>query len=179
VKLLRVVGGTVFLALVACHRHPRAAVQVEGISLSDAQKAETLAAMDRLRDQFSRGACQSIYDDASAGFRSQASEVWLRECARLQAELGSWTNFQAKDTEGFGNQEIIVLVYGLAEFQKENQQFEINWILGNQTARLHAIRLRNNESQEWIEFPSSHPGHRWQDLPLQMPKSDQTVIRTS
>jgi hypothetical protein len=173
VKLLRVVGGTVFLACLlvpACHRHPRLDDRVQEVSLNDAQRTQALTAMGRLRDQFNRGACQSIYDAAGAGFRSQPSEDWLRECARLQDELGSWTDFRAKETEGFGKQQIIVFIYGLAVFQKENQQFEINWILSEEGARLHAIRFRKSESQDWIEFPR-FPGHRWQDLPIKAPKS--------
>lgn len=169
-KLLPVVTGTLFLVLAACRRHPRMDDRFPEITLNDAQKAQTLTAMGRLRDQFNRGACRSIYDDGSAGFRSQPVDHWLHECATLQNELGSWTGFQGKDIEGFGKGPVVVFIYGQAEFQKENPQFEFNWVLSEKGACLHSIRLRKNESEDWVEFPEFRPARRWQDPPVKVPR---------
>jgi hypothetical protein len=159
------------LLLPGCHRHPRIDDGYSEMSLDDAQQTLTLTAISRLQNEFNHGACQSIYDEAGAGFRSQTSEEWLRECALLQNELGSWKSFQAKDTFGFGTRELIVLVVGLAEFEKENQQVEINWILTDKTSGFHSIRFRKSEGQDWMEFPRVRPSRKWQDPPIKLPQN--------
>jgi hypothetical protein len=167
--LPRVAGAIIFvgsLLLPAGHRHSRPGDDVPWVVLDDRQKALTSSAVSHLRDEFNRGACQSIYEEAGVGFRFQTSEEWRRECEMLKNELGSWKSFEVKITEGFAkhDHDVFVLIFGVAEFEKANQQVEVNWILNDKGAEMQWIGLRLRDDQIWMQIPD-RSRHRWIDPP--------------
>ena len=51
----------------------------------------------RKREAFNGGACASIYESASDGFRRvTARPDWLKRCESLRANLGSWRGYQVQ-----------------------------------------------------------------------------------
>jgi hypothetical protein len=158
------------LLSLGCRRHHRHEVDEVDVPLSDAQKAVVIAATNHLQDQLNRGACQSIYDESSTGFHSQTPKDWLRECTMLQSELGAWNSFQPKYTDGNGERVLVVLVYGQAEFEKEKQQVEINWILNEKGAQLLMLGLRRRDDEQWIQIPP-RPGRSIDPPPIKSPQT--------
>ncbi len=140
--------------LTACSRHPRVDDDVHNVTLNDAQKTQINLALAHLKDQFNAGACQSIYEEANAGFHIQTAQDWLRDCEQLRMELGSLRRVDVKETEGVANSPLQVLVYGAADFEKENQQICINWIVGDKGALLSWLGFRHNDREHWLGSPS-------------------------
>jgi hypothetical protein len=108
--------------------------------------------MNHLKDQLSRGSCESIYREAAAAFRAQTSENWLGDCTQIEDELGAWKDFQIEYDEGIGDRDLIVLVFGPAVFEKGSLQVEANFMLNSKGARLSMLGFRK-ENRDWLMAP--------------------------
>ena len=141
-----------------CRRqHPHE--DAHSFPLNDGQKALVASAMTHLQDQLSRHGCQSIYEDAGAGFRSQTAKNWLRDCERIEDDLGAWRDFQVEYQgymSGIGARDLIVFVYGPAVFEKGNTQVEANFLVKEKGAQLITLSFREG-GREWLIAPPRAP----------------------
>jgi hypothetical protein len=151
------------LLLAACHRHSAPADLLEEMPVDASLQARALEAVDNFRAGFNAGACQPIYDQASPYFRSQNSEDWLHDCHRLRRELGPWQRFQVSFTSRYGKPEVVVLVMGSAEFERQATEVSINVVLIGDKAYLRSFSVRDGD-QHWTDLPPHHPP-RWADPP--------------
>ncbi len=139
-------------------------------------------ALNALRDSFNAASCQSIYDQATAFFRTQASEQWIDQCNGLQLDLGSWQSFRVQGVQRCGSPEVIVCVGGVAGFSKDEKEMKVALRLDHGHAQLAWLRLRQSQNV-WVEIPPRLQHRRFQDPPPRPPlnrgQAEQSYFRTS
>jgi hypothetical protein len=144
VKLLPVVGGTLFFAFAACQRHSRSESSLENWKVEPWQKTLAVDAANHLREVFNHGTCQQIYTDASAYFRSQDSLKWGRECELLKKKIGSWRAFDNPDAQRCARPEVVVCI--------GQTDIDIAFLLTNTGPQLYWIAVREDE-RHWKQIP--------------------------
>jgi hypothetical protein len=168
VKLLRVVGGTIFLVgvlLPACRR-ARLNNPLENVKVEGWQTAQAVDAVSRLREGFNNSSCEPIYTAAAAKFRTQDAREWTTECDKLKQQLGSWRSFQITGTQRCAMPQVVVCVGGPAEFEKGRADIDTAWLLTKSGPKLFWIAVKENE-RHWKLIPPTPLLHRLIDpLPI-------------
>jgi hypothetical protein len=159
-----------FLFTAACH--DRAARDQLDIPVDEGQRTLAVDAVNRLRDAFNTGSCQSIYQQATAFFRAEPLGEWMGHCRELKETLGSWQSFSASTAVrcGGGPSEIIVCVGGAAGFAKDNTKVDVAWRLDDGRTQLMWITLMPSHGARVQIPPMQLPGRFW-DPPPPRPSS--------
>jgi hypothetical protein len=158
-RLARISGGlgaAAVLLWTGCGRGRSVSEASEEQPATEQQKILMAAAINKLRNAFSAGACQSIYDEAVRPFHSQTEVDWLYECNQLRESLGTWRRFEVQSTMSYGPSKQIVLVEGSAEFAKTNRGLGITWLFDGGAPKLFFLSLE--EHGRWREIPPLTPG---------------------
>jgi hypothetical protein len=166
----------------ACTGDRRTAQTPVDMPVDAPQRILALDAVNALRDSFNTASCQSIYDQAAAFFRTQASEQWIGQCNGLQEGLGSWQSFRVQGFQRCGSPEVIVCVGGVAGFSKDEKEMKVALRLDHGHAQLAWLRLRQSQNV-WVEIPPRLQHRRFQDPPPRPPlnrgQAEQSYFRTS
>jgi len=126
--------------------------------------AAPVAQFERLRDAFNRGACDSIYSEASQPFRLlESSDNWMSECGLMRAHLGDWRSFDTSRVE-IGSP-FDLHVFGTAVFERGRGRLETTWILDDAALRLFKLDLDTAERRTFVPAPAFKP-RRQIDPPL-------------
>ncbi len=158
------------LLLPGCGHQRRAQNSALDVRVESWQKAQAVAASDRLREVFNSNACAPIYAAASAYFKTQSSFDWDTECQRLKKQLGSWRGFQVTYAQRCGG-EVIVCIHGPAEFEKGQKEIEVAWLLTQHGPELEWIALKESE-QHWKQIPQRPWLYRLMDpIPIKVTKN--------
>ena len=154
----------ILLALAGCCRVP----QTQDLPLNGVLRGLALDGVKRFGEALNRGACQSIYDDASVVLQGlEASAAWRHECERMRETLGSWESFRLRAVVATGPS--TVLVDGTAVFAKGPCHMGTTWNVENGRARLFSLYLLGPAGVTTI--PAPWPGRRPRliDPPLRRP----------
>ncbi len=119
----------------------------------------------RLRENFNRGDCQAVYNEADFYFREfELPEEWLTACADMQAKLGKWRSFTADQQFPPGTS------IGQAVFENGRFHIIVHWNTLNAPARLMRLYLQSDDGSE-IQVPPKRnlPSRRGPHRPLMDP----------
>jgi hypothetical protein len=160
-----------FLLMAACS-HDRAGKDPLDIPVDEGQRTLTVDAVNGLRDAFNSGACQSIYEQAAAHFRTQSLQEWMSQCKDLKETLGSWQSFSAHLAErcGGGPSVVIVCAGGNARFAKRIAQVDVAWLLDKGRTQLMWISLKKGQGA-WVVIPPWRGPRMFDTPPRPFPKS--------
>jgi hypothetical protein len=122
VALLVILGG--------CARTPTPRSE---LPVTEQQRLLATASISRLRDQFNRNECLSIYRESAPIFRSQREKDWLYDCAELRTGLGTWRTFTIQATGHCG---VAVCADGFAAFVSTTKRVEAGFSLDRGQVRL-------------------------------------------
>lgn len=142
--LCAVVG---LLALLAGCSPDRAEVLENG----GAREAMAMKGVDTLREQFNRGGCELIFDQADVAFRyRQSKQTWLEKCKELRRRWGTWRSFAAHVERRTGVQ-LSVAIGGAAEFVNGRVPVETTWHFDHGRAELFSLNVNGEPI----------PAYRW------------------
>lgn len=105
------------------------------ISLLQQQRTSAIVAANNLLKLFDKGACDMVYQQASAQFRSQAPNDWVGQCEQLRKKIGPWRTFTADWWTPCGSGGAWCLE-GTAVFGKDRYYMVTGWLLKNGSPRL-------------------------------------------
>jgi hypothetical protein len=161
---LRRASAVLLLVLTACGHAPGP----RDLPLDPVRRSLALDAVNRLGDALNRGACQSIYDEASTVFQQlESSAAWRDGCERMRASLGTWKSFSARAAFATGTS--AVLVDGTVVFAKGRCHLGTTWRLENGRARLFSLYLLGPGGPMTIPEPWPDRQKRWDPPPPKPP----------
>jgi hypothetical protein len=147
---------TALLFLAACQKSNRLNKEM-GAPVDKARQTIALQSTEQLRAQWNGGACQVVYEQAAAHFRSQSLQDWLSQCAYLREKFGIWQSFISQEAITCGGPASIVCLDGIAVFGKERYEVIIAWTMETRQPRLLYLSLGQNEKAiETIPPPRQH-----------------------
>ncbi|MGA3023505.1 MAG: hypothetical protein ABSF98_01910 [Bryobacteraceae bacterium] len=151
----------ILLFLTACNHVP----DPRDLPLDAIHRGLAMDAVSRLGEALNRGACQSIYDDASEVFRQlEPLAAWESECERIRAALGLWESFSTR--AAFATGPSTVLVDGTAVFAKGRRRLDTTWSLEHGSARLFSLYLEGAGGRPtMVPAPWPRPKPRLTDPP--------------
>ncbi len=128
-----VVGIIVFIPVIGCNN-----------VLKQRHSAEKGVA--NVQAAWNRNDCASIYDEGDGYFRrNQSREAWLRQCADLRAQLGTWQSFRVKEGNAWPFGSVgIVWVEGAAGFAGGTHTLRADFKLNDNTAQLFNLQIQLN-----------------------------------
>ena len=102
---------------------------------------------------YNRGACEEIYQAASAYFQShETRDRWQQDCQKLRSRLGALTAFQSESDVSWPIGEVgIVWVRGPVRFEKGSGEARFDWSLKEDRPALNNILL--NVTSEEVSIP--------------------------
>ena len=125
-------------------------------------------ALNRFSEALNRGACETIYGQASEIFRGLESPAeWRGECARMRTNLGAWGSFHVHAVVATGP--TTVLVDGTVVFANGPCHLRTTWNLENGQARLFALYLLEPSGPISIPSPRPRSKPRLADPPPSLP----------
>jgi hypothetical protein len=125
------------------------ALTFAGCNDTQKQKSLAIAASQRFQQLYNAGACQQIYDDASAYFqRHETRSRWLKDCDEVRKRFGSWIAFTpgSNNSWPFGSVGI-VWVRGAARFENGAAEVRLDWDLGNDRPALNNVLIQAGGEQ--------------------------------
>jgi hypothetical protein len=140
----------------------------QSVALDGMRRQAVLSALDRARDAFNHGDCQSIYLDASIPFRVlEGRGDWLSGCEQLRVRLGRWVSFHPAATDARAFQ---AHVSGSAIFTRGTYRLSTTWNLEAGHARLFSLYIQGAGLQAAVP-PARIPPPRFIDPPPRLPKA--------
>lgn len=107
------------------------------------QQRLAIDGVNKFRQEFNSGACQSIYDDADAGFRGvESKQKWASDCEHLRKTFGPWRGFSAVSCDRLPHEPAVLLVAGEAVFAKGEYHLEAYWKVSGARARWYFLSLQ-------------------------------------
>jgi len=120
-----------------------------GLPVDAANRHLALAAVERFRDEFNRGDCQAIYEEATGEFQKlETNPDWLGQCEMLHATMGMWQSFTPRQTDTW--QTFLAHVDGEAKFTSGVCRLKTTWSLEPGRARLFSLYLESPTTQKRI-----------------------------
>ena len=154
----------ILLVLTACNQVPAP----RDLPLDRVRRGMVTDAVNRFGEALNRGACQSIYEDASIAFQQlEPSTEWRGECERMRASLGSWESFGLRTASATGT--FTVRVDGTAVFARGRCRLGTIWSIENGRARLFRLLLQGPGGTTTIIAPQPPPMPPPTDAPLKRP----------
>ncbi len=116
------------------------------------QKAAAVEAARHFRAQYNSGACEEIYDAASAYFqRHETRSRWLRDCTDLRARFGDLSEFTPATNNAWPLGQVgIVWVRGPAKFSYGSAEVRLDWDLSKQSPALFNVLILSGGEQTSI-----------------------------
>jgi hypothetical protein len=117
------------------------------------QRKLALEGTRRWQISYNQGACDEIYQRASAYFQSHETLArWQQDCSELRSRLGSLTEFQSESHVSWPIGQVgIVWVKGPARFEKGSGEARFDWSLKDNQPTLNNILL--NVASREISIP--------------------------
>ena len=166
------IASVLFLLLAGCNKGRNIAARVTDLPIAEDHRTLAIEAVNKLREVFNNGGCQSIYNGAAQSFRSQPREHWLSQCEQLRESLGPWRSFNAQSTIRCGAPEAVVCVDGSSVFAKGNRSMEVAWQWDGGQAQLLWLDLLDGNHRVLIP---PLPGRQYLDSP---PRNHRDAMRT-
>jgi hypothetical protein len=109
-------------------------------AVDGARRELAIAAAHSFGEALNRGACQSIYDDASEVFRGlESAEEWTRECLQMRKQLGSWKGMSIRQVTAGGAG--VTVLRGTAQFERGTYCLRVDFLDEGGRARLFLLEL--------------------------------------
>jgi hypothetical protein len=84
--------------------------------------------IDQVRKLFNQNACEGIYAQSTAFFRTQPLADWVGRCDKLRQQLGDWQTFESESADACSSKpKSICFVDGRALFAKQKVEMTIGW----------------------------------------------------
>lgn len=152
------------LCLLACHRNKASKIPLRKI---DATQMEVLRkALDTIREDWNKGACQCVYDKADKSFRSQTLAEWESQCAQVRGLLGPWRGFTTSSAFSVASSDrVYFYLVESAVFGSTSRHIMVLWRLQNQKVKLSRIDIEDYYDR-WLRMPPQPISGMDIDLPV-------------
>ena len=105
-----------------------------------ARRDRAIAAANDFVAALNRGACQSIYDDASSVFREmEPAGQWMHECAQMRDQLGRWEGTSVRQITSGGAG--VTVLRGSMQFEHGTYGLQMDCMEERGRARLFLLEL--------------------------------------
>ena len=114
--------------------------------------------IDQVRQLFNQNACEGIYKQSTAFFRTQPLADWVYRCDKLRQQLGDWQTFETVSADACSSRpKSICFVDGSALFAKQKVEMTIGWRVEAGQLRLLFWALKSGKNME--RFPPRQLRH--------------------
>jgi len=117
-----------------------------------ARREQAVEAADDFVAALNRGACQSIYDEASSVFREmEPAGEWVRECRQMRSLLGSWRGICIGQVTAGGAG--VTVLRGSVQFERGTYRLQMDCLEERGRARFLLVELDGDTGGFFVPRP--------------------------